>query len=391
MSGEHGGGERGGVDRIRGFRNRVRERVIEGLPPGMELTDEELRGRIEEQIGIVSAQEYFRLDEKRQIRHEVFNSLRRMDVLQDILEDEDVTEIMVNGVNRIFIEKGGRITETGLRFEGQERLEDIAQQIASTGNRIVNESHPILDARLEDGSRVNIVVPPVAIEGPVITIRKFPKEAMTMQDLITMGAVTEEVEEFLKKMVAARYNIFISGGTGSFGAMAIPIAKSQGLTVITNGNAAGRDRVMSLGADRFIDYKQEDYAQVLKEMDGVIDTLGDRELPKEFGILKQGGHLVSLRGMPNGGFAQRMQIPWFKRMLFSLAGKKYDNMAAKNGQHYHFIFVHEDGIGLQRVSELFAEQQIKPSVDKVFTLSEINEALQKVAAGGSNGKTVLKI
>ncbi len=215
MSGEHGGGERGGVDRIRGFRNRVRERVIEGLPPGMELTDEELRGRIEEQIGIVSAQEYFRLDEKRQIRHEVFNSLRRMDVLQDILEDEDVTEIMVNGVNRIFIEKGGRITETGLRFEGQERLEDIAQQIASTGNRIVNESHPILDARLEDGSRVNIVVPPVAIEGPVITIRKFPKEAMTMQDLITMGAVTEEVEEFLKKMVAARYNIFISGGTGA--------------------------------------------------------------------------------------------------------------------------------------------------------------------------------
>ena len=185
--------------------------------------------------------------------------------------------------------------------------------------------------------------------------------------------------------------IFISGGTGSFGAMAIPIAKSQGLKVITNGNAAGRDRVISLGADRFIDYKQEDYAQVLKEMDGVIDTLGDRELPKEFGILKQGGHLVSLRGMPNGGFAQQMQMPWFKRMLFSIAGKKYDNMAAKNGQHYHFIFVHEDGIGLQRVSELFDEQQIKPSVDKVFTLSEVNEALQKVAAGGSNGKTVLKI
>lgn len=185
--------------------------------------------------------------------------------------------------------------------------------------------------------------------------------------------------------------IFISGGTGSFGAMAIPIAKSQGLMVITNGNAAGRERVMSLGADRFIDYKQEDYTHVLKEMDGVIDTLGDRELPKEFGILKQGGQLVSLRGMPNGGFAQRMKMPWFKRMLFSIAGKKYDNMAAKNEQHYHFIFVHEDGIGLQRVSELFAEQQIKPSVDKVFTLSEVNEAQQKVAAGGSNGKTVLKI
>ena len=185
--------------------------------------------------------------------------------------------------------------------------------------------------------------------------------------------------------------LFISGGTGSFGAMAIPIAKSQGLTVITNGNAAGRERVMSLGADRFIDYKQEDYAQVLKGMDGVIDTLGDRELPKEFGILKQGGHLVSLRGLPNGEFARRMQLPWFKRMLFGIAGKKYDTMAAKKGQHYHFIFVHEDGSGLQRVSELFAARQIKPSVDRVFALSEVGEALQKVAAGGSNGKTVLKI
>ncbi|MEE3467554.1 MAG: ATPase, T2SS/T4P/T4SS family [Eubacterium sp.] len=202
-------------DLVLRLRNQVRERVIGGLPPGVELSDEELRGKIEEQIEIVSRENYLRLEEKRLIRHEVFNSLRRMDVLQDILEDEDVTEIMVNGVDKIFIEKGGRITETGLRFEGQDRLEDIAQQIASTGNRIVNESHPILDARLEDGSRVNIVVPPVAIEGPVITIRKFPKEAMTMRDLIEMGAVTEEVEEFLKKMVKARYNIFISGGTGA--------------------------------------------------------------------------------------------------------------------------------------------------------------------------------
>ena len=197
------------------LRNRVRERVIRDLPRGEEVDDEELIRRIEEQIEVEARETYLRLDEKRQLRHEVFNSLRRMDVLQDILEDESVTEIMVNGPNKIFVEKEGRMTETGLRFEGQGRLEDIAQQIASTGNRIVNESHPILDARLEDGSRVNIVVPPVAIEGPVITIRKFPKEAMTMRDLIQMGAVTEEVEEFLKKMVEARYNIFISGGTGA--------------------------------------------------------------------------------------------------------------------------------------------------------------------------------
>ena len=197
------------------MRNRIRESVIAVLPPGEQLEDDALYEVIDEQIERMTLERYIRLDEKRLIRHEVFNSLRRMDVLQDILDDEDVTEIMVNGPDHIFIEKDGRMKETGLRFEGQARLEDITQQIASSGNRIVNESHPILDARLADGSRVNIVVPPVAIEGPVITIRKFPKEAMTMQKLIEIGAVTDEVSGFLKKLVEARYNIFISGGTGA--------------------------------------------------------------------------------------------------------------------------------------------------------------------------------
>lgn len=185
--------------------------------------------------------------------------------------------------------------------------------------------------------------------------------------------------------------LFISGGTGSFGAMAIPIAKSKGLHVITNGNAAGRERVTALGADRFIDYKTEDYAQTLKDVDCVIDTLGDRELPKEFGILKQGGQLVSLRGLPNGEFARRVGMPFIKRLLFKMAGMKYDHMAAKKEQHYHFIFVHEDGRGLQQVSDLFAEKHITASVDTIFALDEVNQALKKVAAGGSNGKTVLKI
>ena len=196
-------------------RRQIREAVLQEIPPGVEIRDDQLMALIEDEITRLSGREYIRLEEKREMRHKVFNSLRKMDVLQDILEDEDVTEIMVNGPNHIFVEKEGRIMETGLHFEDAERLEDIAQQIASSGNRIVNESNPILDVRLSDGSRVNIVVPPIAIEGPVITIRKFPKEAMTMENLIEMGAVTEEVEEFLKKMVRARYNIFISGGTGA--------------------------------------------------------------------------------------------------------------------------------------------------------------------------------
>ena len=185
--------------------------------------------------------------------------------------------------------------------------------------------------------------------------------------------------------------IFISGGTGSLGAMAIPMAKCFGLTVITNGSAANRERVLALGADRFIDYKMEDYAESLCNVDYVLDTLGDRELPKEFSILKNGGKLVSLRGMPNGEFAVRTGMPAFKRLLFKVAGRKYDQMAAKKNQKYYFIFVHEDGKGLERISEIFAEQQIEASVDEVFTLDEVNNALQKVAAGKSKGKTIIKI
>ena len=185
--------------------------------------------------------------------------------------------------------------------------------------------------------------------------------------------------------------IFISGGTGSLGAMAIPVAKSYGLTVATNGSGANRERVLALGADRFIDYRAEDYGAVLSDVDYVLDTLGDRELPKEFAILKPGGRLVSLRGMPNGAFAARSGMPVFKRLIFRAAGRRYDRMAAKKGQRYDFVFVHEDGAGLERLSALFSRQKLEAAVDGVFSLEEVNQALAKVAAGKSRGKTILKI
>ena len=185
--------------------------------------------------------------------------------------------------------------------------------------------------------------------------------------------------------------LFISGGTGSLGAMAIPVAKSYGLTVITNGNGASEERVRRLGADRFIDYKKEDYAKVLSNVDYVLDTLGDRELEKEFSILKDGGSLVSLRGMPNGEFAARTGMSMIKRLLLKVAGRKYDQMAAKRDQKYYFVFVHEDGAALERISEIFGQNHLEASVDSVFTLDVVNEALQKVASGGSRGKTILKI
>ena len=173
--------------------------------------------------------------------------------------------------------------------------------------------------------------------------------------------------------------------------MAIPVAKSFGLTVITNGNGASEERVRRLGADRFIDYKKEDYVQVLSDVDYVLDMLGDRELAKEFAILKKGGSLVSLRGLPNGEFAVRSEMAFIKRMMFKTAGSKYDRMAAAKGQKCFFIYVHEDGAGLNKIAEIFNDTHIEASVDEVFGLDDVNKALKKVASGGSKGKTVLKM
>lgn len=185
--------------------------------------------------------------------------------------------------------------------------------------------------------------------------------------------------------------LFISGGTGSVGAMAIPIAKDMGLYVATSGNGNSAERMSELGVDEFIDYKKQDFANVVHDVDYVLDTLGDKVLPKEFQILKQGGTLVSLRGMPNGAFAKRMGMGWVKRLLFSIAGRKYDKMAARRRQTYQFMFVHADGRGLARISRIFEEKHVQPSVDGVFSLDEVNAALQKVKAGGSKGKTILRI
>ncbi|NLU32058.1 MAG: CpaF family protein [Clostridiaceae bacterium] len=145
----------------------------------------------------------------------VFNQMRRLDVIEPFINDREVTEIMINGPDRIFIEKNGEVQKTDVRFESRERLEDIIQVIVGKVNRSVNEAEPIVDARLEDGSRVNVVLPPVALNGPIVTIRKFPDKPMTIDDLIRFGSITEEAAEFLDKLVKSKYNIFICGGTGS--------------------------------------------------------------------------------------------------------------------------------------------------------------------------------
>lgn len=196
-------------------KEQIRHMVLEQVPLDSEIDEDRLLAIIDESIEKAGGDGYIRFGERKRLRREIYNSMRKLDVLQELIEDEEITEIMVNGPEHIFIEKEGKLMETGLEFDSAERLNDIAQQIASGGNRIVNETNPILDVRLADGSRVNIVMHPVAIVGPVITIRKFPKEPLTMEKLIAMGAITREADTVLRKLVEARYNIFISGGTGA--------------------------------------------------------------------------------------------------------------------------------------------------------------------------------
>ena len=179
-----------------------------------EVDDDELYGLIDEQIEKAEEDNYLPVARKLQLRTRLFDSFRRLDILQELIDRKDITEIMVNGPGRVFVEQSGMVVEWPLKFKSQEQLEDLIQQIVSRVNRVVNVSQPIVDARLPDGSRVHVVLPPVSLTGPVLTIRKFP-EPISMEKLISYGAITREAAEFLGRLVRAGYNIFISGGTNS--------------------------------------------------------------------------------------------------------------------------------------------------------------------------------
>jgi pilus assembly protein CpaF len=197
------------------LRQNLKERTQERIDFRRDFSDEEVRDIIDEVI--VSSEEtaLVNLKERRRLRKDIFDSLRKLDVLQKYVDDPTVTEIMINGLESIYVEKDGYLKKTGDRFESEEKLRDVIQQIVAGCNRVVNESSPIVDARLDNGSRVNIVMNPVALNGPIITIRRFPDKPLTMEKLIAVGAITEEAVSFLKMLVRAKYNIFISGGTGS--------------------------------------------------------------------------------------------------------------------------------------------------------------------------------
>ena len=195
--------------------NRIREEVGSRLDLSADLRDEDIRETIAGAVMDESRERYLRLAEKQELISAVFNSMRRLDVIQPLLEDESVTEIMINGPERIFIEKDGHVRRVDLHFESAEKLENVIQFIVAKVNRTVNEASPIVDARLRDGSRVSVVLFPVALNGPVMTIRKFPEKPLSVGDLIKRGSICAEAAGLLEKLVRAKYNIFISGGTGS--------------------------------------------------------------------------------------------------------------------------------------------------------------------------------
>ncbi len=203
------------MDNAEERRKILKERLQESIDYSKESSDEEIRELIDEMLVRECRERPMSLSERGRLRRELFHAVRKLDVLQELVDNPQITEIMINGPDKIFIEQSGRLMESELRFDSEEKLQNVIQQIVSDCNRTVNEASPIVDARLENGARVNVVLNPVALNGPIVTIRCFPDKPITMKDLVSFGSVTEEVCEWLSRLVRAKYNIFISGGTGS--------------------------------------------------------------------------------------------------------------------------------------------------------------------------------
>lgn len=197
------------------LREEILAAVQAELGTVQQVSDAVVLEHIDAQLLSAERRENLTLTEMEKLRTDIFHAIRQFDVLQDLLEDPGITEIMINGPDSIFVEREGRIVQTDLKFTSGEKLENIIQQMVSQANRTVNEAHPIADTRLADGSRVSIVQSPAALNGPILTIRRFPESHLTMKDLVRLGSLSREAADFVMDLARARYNIFISGGTGS--------------------------------------------------------------------------------------------------------------------------------------------------------------------------------
>lgn len=203
------------MDNAEKRRKILKEKLVESIDYSRESSDEEIRELIDKMLVKESREKPMPLAERNRLRRELFHAVRKLDVLQELVDNPQITEIMINGPDHIFIEQNGKLLESDLHFDSKEKLQNVIQQIVSDCNRMVNEASPIVDARLQNGARVNVVLNPVALNGPIVTIRRFPDKPITMEDLVSFGSITEEVCGWLNRLVKAKYNIFISGGTGS--------------------------------------------------------------------------------------------------------------------------------------------------------------------------------
>ena len=214
----HGTGARAvgsDTDGSGGIRRTLKDKLMSVIDYSRDQSDEEIIEIIDEMLIKEGRSGNIPLPEREELRRSLFYSVRKLDILQDLVDDPKITEIMINGPDSIFIERAGRLSRYPSHFESREKLEDVIQLIVSSCNRVVNEASPIVDARLENGSRVNVVMRPVALNGPILTIRRFPDKPIEMKDLVSYGSITEELSGWLGTLVKAKYNIFISGGTGS--------------------------------------------------------------------------------------------------------------------------------------------------------------------------------
>ena len=308
----------------------------------------------------------------------------------DIQADEVLVRIKAAGVNPL----DNKITRGGVKMLVPHKLpltmghefagivEEVGSQVRglSAGDKVYG-----LMPTIKAGAFAEWVAVPASILAPM-------PEGLSYTEATSIPLTALTAYQALELMqVQAGKTIFISGGSGGFGAMAIPLAKARGLIVYTSGNAASRERVLALGADRYFDYRTEDYLQELKQVDYVIDSVGGAELSKQIKLLSSGGHIVSLNGMPNGRFARSFGLPKWKQWLLSLVGLSLDRQAKRVGATYDFLFVQANGSQLKRITELIEKLGIRPTISKVFTLEEANEALQSIDKSSSLGKTVLTL
>lgn len=201
--------------KIEGLKRNIRQQIISSIDYSKDITDAEMYELVDQRLSESLRHTVISVEDRKRLRMQIFNSIRKLDVLQQLVDDPGVTEIMVNGTDNIFIERNGCLSRFNGRFESREKLEDVVQQIVASCNRVVNQSQPIVDARLANGSRVNIVLDPVALNGPIITIRRFPERPIDIERLLSLDSISPYLCDYLRILVKAGYNIFISGGTGS--------------------------------------------------------------------------------------------------------------------------------------------------------------------------------